>query len=54
MADYQQADTLKLRGSPSFVLNEGRQTLFGNVGYRVLQANVEELLNRPDTDASWC
>ena len=54
MADYQQAETLKLRGSPSFVLNEGRQILFGNVGYRVLHANVEELLNRPEADASWC
>ncbi len=54
MADYQQAETLKLRGSPSFVLNEGRQILFGNVGYRVLHANVEELLNKPAADASWC
>ena len=54
MADYQQADTLRLRGSPSFVLNEGRQILFGNVGYRVLHANVEELLNQPEADASWC
>lgn len=55
MADYQQAETLKLRGSPCFVLNEGRQILFGNVGYRVLHANVEELLNKPEADAaSWC
>jgi len=54
MADYQQAETLKLRGSPSFVLNEGRQILFGNVGYRVLHANIEELLNKPAAEASWC
>ncbi len=53
MRDYKQADDLKLRGSPSFVLDGGRQILFGNVGYRVLHANVEELLNAHDY-ASWC
>ena len=54
MADYQLAETFRLRGSPSFVLNQGRQTLYGNVGYRILQANVEELINKPEADASWC
>lgn len=41
-------------GSPTWILNEGRQTLYGNVGYRVLHANVEELLRRPSHEASWC
>lgn len=53
MRDYKQAETLQLRGSPSFVLDGGRQILFGNVGYRVLHANVEELLT-PHDNATWC
>jgi predicted DsbA family dithiol-disulfide isomerase len=53
--DYQDADALGLQGSPSFVLNEGRQKLYGNVGYRVIEANIEELLRAPSADqASWC
>lgn len=54
MRDYQGARELALRGSPSFVLDGGRQILFGNVGYRVLHANVEELLHKPANEASWC
>ena len=53
MADYERAETLRLRGSPTFVMDGGRQTLFGNVGYRILAANVEELLST-STGASWC
>lgn len=53
MNDYKQAENLKLRGSPSFVLDGGRQILFGNVGYRVLHANVEELL-ASEENATWC
>ena len=49
------ADALGLQGSPSFVLNDGRQKLYGNVGYRVIEANIEELLRAPSADqASWC
>ncbi|MEZ5483114.1 MAG: hypothetical protein R3E73_13460 [Porticoccaceae bacterium] len=33
-------------GSPSYVINGGRQTLYGNVGYRVLRANIDELLKQ--------
>jgi predicted DsbA family dithiol-disulfide isomerase len=44
----------RVEGSPSYVLNEGRQKLYGNVGYRVIEANVEELLRRPQDQASWC
>lgn len=54
-ADYQEAERLNIQGSPSFVLNEGRQKLYGNVGYRVLEANVRELLRSPMAgEASWC
>jgi predicted DsbA family dithiol-disulfide isomerase len=54
-SDLQDADAMQIHGSPSFVLNEGRQTLYGNVGYRVLEANIQELLRTPSTDqASWC
>lgn len=54
-ADYQEAERLHILGSPSYVLNEGRQKLYGNVGYLVLEANVKELLRAPMTDqASWC
>ena len=54
MHDYQQAKQFGIKGSPSYVLDGGRQTLFGNVGYRVLQANIEELLKKPESEASWC
>ncbi|WP_158583884.1 DsbA family oxidoreductase [Salinibius halmophilus] len=52
--DYQQAEKQRLHGSPSWLLNGGRQTLFGNVGYRVLSANCEQLLRHPNGEASWC
>ncbi|MEH6466576.1 MAG: DsbA family protein [Porticoccus sp.] len=54
MSDYQAAKKLGIKGSPSYVLDGGRQTLYGNVGYRVLHANVEELLKHPGDEASWC
>ena len=41
-------------GSPSLVLNEGRQIIYGNVGYRVIEANIQELLSQPENQASWC
>ena len=54
-SDYQDADAARIQGSPTFVLNDGRQKLYGNVGYRIIEANVLELLRTPRTDqASWC
>lgn len=53
-ADLQNASALAVRGSPTWVLNEGRQLLYGNVGYRILNANIEELLKHPGAEASWC
>ena len=54
MRNYQQAKSLSLKGSPSYIIDNGRQTLYGNVGYRVLLANIEEQLNKPESEASWC
>lgn len=53
--DYSLAADNGIAGSPTFYMNEGRQKLFGNVGYRLLEANVQELLRQPKEDeASWC
>ena len=54
MADYQQAKALSLKGSPSYIIDNGRQVLYGNVGYRVLLANIEEHIKQPTEEASWC
>jgi len=43
-----------IRASPTMILNEDRQRLTGNVGYRVIEANVRELLDSPDNQQSWC
>lgn len=52
--DVELRDEYKVEGSPTYVLNDGRQKLYGNVGYKVIAANVEEILNRPADQASWC
>lgn len=55
LEDVEAQTTQKIEGSPTLVFNGGRQKLYGNVGYRVLEANVEELLHKPDPNwASWC
>ena len=54
LSDYSASDAQGIKGSPSWVMNEGRQILYGNLGYRILHANVEELLNHPEQEASWC
>lgn len=43
-ADYELAQSMTVRGSPTYILNDGRQVLFGNVSYAILKANVSELL----------
>ena len=54
-SDYKDADAAGVQGSPTFILNDGRQKLFGNVGYRIIEANIEELLRQASADqASWC
>ena len=53
--DYQDADKMRIEGSPSFVLNDGRQKLYGDVGFQIIEANIQELLRVPCGDqASWC
>ncbi|MGB5694839.1 MAG: hypothetical protein WBM46_04230 [Polyangiales bacterium] len=52
--DIELRDEHKIEGSPTFSLNQGRQKLYGNVGYRVVSANLRELLEQPDHQASWC
>ena len=54
LSDYDEATTEHVRGSPTFVLNERRQILYGNVGYKIIEANVLELLHHPEGQASWC
>lgn len=54
MRDYQKAKQDNIKGSPSYIINGGRQILYGNVGYRVIHTNIEELLKQPQDEASWC
>lgn len=54
-ADHRNQQKLQVLGSPTYILNEGRQKLFGNVGYGVIEANIKELLRSPVAgSASWC
>lgn len=53
--DLELKDEFSIEGSPTYVLNKGRQKLYGNVGYRIIDANLQEILNQPsDIEASWC
>lgn len=54
-ADRRDQQNLLVQGSPTILLNEGRQKLTGNVGYRVIEANINELLSsQASGSASWC
>ena len=52
--DLELREKYAVRGSPTLVLNEGRQILYGNVGYKIIAANIQELLERPADQATWC
>ena len=52
--DFDEQKNRMIEGSPTFLLNEGRQRLYGNVGYRAIAANVEELLERKLDLPPWC
>lgn len=52
--DVELRDQHKIEGSPTYYLNQGRQKLYGNVGYRVVSANLRELIEQPGQQASWC
>ncbi len=53
--DIEAKERHQVPGSPTLVLHEGRQRLYGNVGYRIIEANVRELLRNPRYgEATWC
>jgi hypothetical protein len=40
---------------PILVLNQGRQKLYGNIGFWLIEANVQSLMRTPTSDdVSWC
>ncbi|KZL51299.1 MULTISPECIES: DsbA family oxidoreductase [Cyanophyceae] len=52
--DFELVKELMVTVSPTLIFNEGRQRLNGNVGYRVMEANIRELLHNPPGEQSWC
>ncbi len=53
--DMEDRDRYQVPGSPTLIFNEGRQRLYGNVGYRIIDANISELLEGAQQgNASWC
>lgn len=52
--DMMKARDLNIRISPSYAFNSDRQLLTGNVGYRIIEANIKELLDQPHKQQSWC
>lgn len=52
--DVELGKQYNVEGSPTYVLNEGRQKLYGNLGYKIIEANVQEILRRPENQLSWC
>jgi len=53
--DTEARDRYLVPGSPTLVFNEGRQRLYGNVGYRIIDVNIRELLRDMHSgEASWC
>ena len=50
-ADYELGQALHVQGSPTYILSEGRQILFGNISYGILEANVSELLSERRTES---
>ncbi|MFQ5644626.1 MAG: DsbA family protein [Thiogranum sp.] len=53
--DSKAHDRYLVPGSPTLVFNEGRQRLYGNVGYRIIDVNIRELLRDAQSgEASWC
>ena len=43
-------------GSPTYVFNDGRQLLYGNLGYRIIASNLRELMSSQHVEGepSWC
>ena len=53
-ADLELVREHSIQASPTLVFNEGRQRLTGNVGYRIIEANVRELIESPPGEHTWC
>lgn len=52
--DMQKAQKLAINSSPTMLFNENRQRLAGNVGYRIIEANIRELIDKPNVQQTWC
>jgi predicted DsbA family dithiol-disulfide isomerase len=52
--DLETARAQDIKASPTLLFNEGRQRLTGNVGYRIIEANIRELLEGAPGQLSWC
>ena len=52
--DLELARTQSIAASPTLLFNEGRQRLTGNVGYRIIEANIRELVEGAPGQLSWC
>lgn len=52
--DMHSARNLSIRSSPTMLFNDDRQRLAGNVGYRIIEANIRELLEKPESQQTWC
>lgn len=52
--DIELARNHGIQASPTLLFNEGRQRLTGNVGYRIIEANIRELLESDPNQLSWC
>ena len=52
--DMQMAQKLAIQSSPTLIFNENRQRLTGNVGYKIIEANINELIAQPIGGQSWC
>jgi len=53
-SDIQMAKNMNIHSSPTLVFNEDRQRLTGNVGYKIIEANIKELLCEPSNVQPWC
>ncbi|MEN8174448.1 MAG: DsbA family protein [Pseudomonadota bacterium] len=53
-SDIDEKERRMIEGSPTFILNEGRQKLYGNIGYRAIAANIRELMERKLDIPDWC
>ena len=52
--DLELARSQSIAASPTLLFNEERQRLTGKVGYRIIEANIRELLEIAPGQLSWC